>query len=370
MTKYARLTKEELIERLENLEQLRKGPNRVENQIATAALRDSEERLRGIVETAVEGIITIDARGIIASVNPAAEKMFGYRAKELVGQNVSLLMPSPYREQHDSHIARYLHSGQAHIIGIGREVVGQRKDGSIFSMDLSVGEFRLASGKMFAGIMRDVSERKWLEKQVLEIRDREQQRIGQDLHDGLCQQLAGIELICQTLEEELLDEAPSLAGRAKEIGRHVRNAITQTRSLARGLSPVNLDTDSFQFALKELAKQVQTLFRVDCDVWADEKVKLRDSGVATQLYRITQEAINNAIRHGKAKKVSIRLGTKRGRAELAICDNGCGMPTRLKKKQGMGLKIMRFRAGMIDGILDIRSGKKGTEIRCEFPSPR
>ncbi len=370
MNKYSRLTKEELAERPETLEERGKRPNTVEKQIAAAALRDSEERLRGIVETAVEGIVTIDALGIIASVNPAAEKMFGYRAKELIGRNVNLLMPSPFREQHDSYIARYLQTGQAHIIGIGREVVGRRKDGSVFSIDLSVGEFRLASGKMFAGIIRDVSERKRLEKQVIEIRDREQQRIGQDLHDGLCQQLAGIELICQTLEEELLDEAPSLAGRAKEIGRHVRDAITQTRSLARGLSPVNLDTDSFHFAFRELGKQVETLFHVECKVKTDEKIKIRDSGVATHLYRITQEAINNAIRHGKAEKLTIRLGAKGGRAELAIYDDGCGMPTRLNKKRGMGLQIMQFRAGMIEGILDIRSGKKGTEVRCEFPSPR
>lgn len=369
MTKYAWLTKEELIERLEKLEQFKKGPAAVENPIVMAALRDSEERLRGIVETAVEGIVTIDAKGTIASVNPAAEKMFGYRAEELIGRNVSLLMPSPYREQHDHYIARYLQSGKARIIGIGREVVGQRKDGSVFPMNLSVGEFRPASGRMFAGIMRDVSEQKWLEKQVLEIRDQEQQRIGQDLHDGLCQQLAGIELICQTLEEELLDEAPSLAGRAREIGRHVRNAITQTRSLSRGLSPVNLDTDSFHFALKELGTQVETLFRVECEVQTDQKIQIRDKSVATHLYRITQEAINNAIRHGKATKLTIRLEAPGSQAVLAICDNGCGMPPRAKKKRGMGLQIMRYRADIIEGELDIWSGKKGTEVRCKFPFP-
>src|ERR1041384_5579686 len=105
---------------------------------ASPALLDTEERLRGILETAVEGIVTIDERGIIEWMNPAAEKTFGVKAQEVIGKNVSALMPSPYREEHDAYLANYLRTGQAKIIGIGREVLGQRKDGSIFPMDLAV----------------------------------------------------------------------------------------------------------------------------------------------------------------------------------------------------------------------------------------
>src|SRR6266511_3971033 len=135
MKDYARLTRAELIELIKQLKhetdanKVQQAERTHERRQAQAALRDSEARLRAILETAVEGIITIDERGIIESVNPAAEKIFGYTAAELVGKNVSLLMPPPFREAHDAYLVNYLRTGQAKIIGIGREVVGRRKDG-------------------------------------------------------------------------------------------------------------------------------------------------------------------------------------------------------------------------------------------------
>jgi PAS domain S-box-containing protein len=124
------------------------------------ALEASESRFRAVVETAADGIITINARGIIASVNSEAERLFGYARDELVGRNVKLLMPSPDAERHDEYLARYLRTGEAKIIGIGREVTGRREDGSTFAMSLSIGEFRLEGERYFTGIVRDVTERK------------------------------------------------------------------------------------------------------------------------------------------------------------------------------------------------------------------
>ncbi|MCC6141684.1 MAG: PAS domain S-box protein [Nitrospira sp.] len=124
------------------------------------ARADGEERLRAIVDHAADGIVTIDDQGRILSFNPAAEKLFGYRASEAIGRKVNVLMPEPYRSEHDGYVASYLSTGQAKIIGIGREVVGQRRDGSVFPMDLAVSEMRLASGRCFTGIVRDVTARK------------------------------------------------------------------------------------------------------------------------------------------------------------------------------------------------------------------
>src|ERR1043165_4587784 len=142
MKDYSKLTRAELIECLQNLEKEHANSGAAASvvaaskvELAASALADSAERLRAILDTAVEGIITIDDRGIIESMNPAAEKTFGWKAKEVIGKNVSALMPSPYREQHDDYLANYLRSGHAKIIGIGREVTGQRKDGSLFPMD-------------------------------------------------------------------------------------------------------------------------------------------------------------------------------------------------------------------------------------------
>jgi PAS domain S-box-containing protein len=131
--------------------------------------RESAERLRAILETAVEGIITIDEKGVIESVNPAAEKIFGYDARELIGTNVSRLMPLPQRQEHDHYLANYLRSGQAKIIGIGREVTGQRKDGTLFPLDLSVSEVRLTDKRLFTGFVRDITERKESEQKLAEL---------------------------------------------------------------------------------------------------------------------------------------------------------------------------------------------------------
>jgi PAS domain S-box-containing protein len=125
--------------------------------------------LRAILQTAVEGIITIDDHGLIESVNPAAERIFGFKAQEVIGCNVSVLMPSPYREEHDGYMANYRRTGQAKIIGIGREVFGQRKDGTIFPMDLAVSEVQLAQRRMFTGFVRDITERKRAEERLAEL---------------------------------------------------------------------------------------------------------------------------------------------------------------------------------------------------------
>jgi PAS domain S-box-containing protein len=362
-----------MIERLRTLEtklaRARASDMPVKHRLAEAALSDSEARIRAILHTAVEGIATIDERGIIESVNPAIERMFGYDAEELIGRNVSILMPSPYREQHDGYLQNYLRTGKAKIIGIGREVVGQRRDGSVFPMDLSVGEMRLANRRMFTGIIRDITERKRLEREILEISGMEQRRIGQDLHDGVCQHLAGIELMSQVLEERLRKKSKADGEQAAKISRHVREAIAQTKSLARGLAPVDLESNSLSAALQELAGIVQRLFDVSCVFEGPEKFTVRDQDTATHLYRIAQEAANNAIKHGKAKKIVIQLRrSENGAGSLIVSDNGGGLkPT--PKKSGMGLRIMNFRARMIGATLSI-APKNGGGIRvtCNFPN--
>ena len=370
MQPHQKLTRVELIELVKTLEAAttvvaHSTAERAEE--ARTALGDSEERLRAILETAVEGIITIDERGLIESLNPAAEKMFGYPARELIGRNVSVLMPTPYRQQHDGYIKNYRETGRAHIIGIGREVVGQRKDGSVFPMDLSVSEVKLAERRIFTGFVREITERKHLEQEILEISGREQRRIGQDLHDGLCQQLAGIELLAQVLEQKLTPKSPAEARRAAEIAGHVREAIGHTRRLARGLSPVELESDGLMSALGELALNIEKLFGIQCRFECAERFPVRNNAVATHLYRIAQEAINNAIRHGRARLVEIRLGRTEGRPCLVVTDDGSGFVEPDPKYDGMGLRIMRHRASVIGGRLEIRRCKpRGTEVRCCF----
>jgi PAS domain S-box-containing protein len=144
---------------------------------AEAALRDSEARSTAILQTAVDGIITIDMRGIIESFNPAAERLFGYTADEVLGQNITMLMPSPYREEHDSYLRRYLQTGEPHIIGIGREVRGQRRDGTTFPMALAVSEIDLDGLHLFTGIVHDLTARVQAEEVLRHARDELEVRV-------------------------------------------------------------------------------------------------------------------------------------------------------------------------------------------------
>jgi two-component system CheB/CheR fusion protein len=342
------------------------------------ALHDSEERLRAILQTAVEGIITIDEMGIIESMNPAAEKTFGWKAAEVIGKNVSVLMPTPYRQEHDGYLHNYRATGHARIIGIGREVVGRRKDGSVFPMDLAVSEVGLAGRRLFTGFVRDISERKRAElrqaeltQTLAEISDRERQRIGQDLHDGICQQLAGIELMSQVLQQKLEGRSKADAARAGDIASCVRETISQTRSLARGLAPSTLQSDGLMSALEELAVNTEKMFGVSCHFECPSPAEVPDLAVATHLYRIAQEAVSNAIKHGRAKNILITLESSHEFMKLRIRDDGKGFPPAPVpgRSEGMGLRIMQYRAGVIGGTVAIQANKgRGTTIVCSRPA--
>ncbi|MCX8089641.1 MAG: PAS domain S-box protein [Verrucomicrobiae bacterium] len=371
MSRYADWSREELLERLQALETGAPAdvpsPEHIERRRAQAALRESEARLRAILQTAVEGIVTIDERGIIESFNPAAEKIFGYRAEEVVGKSVNLLMPEPHCHEHDRYIQNYLRTGQARIIGIGREVQGRRKDGTVFPMDLAVSEVRLDNRRLFTGFIRDITERKRLEREILEITDRERRRIGQELHDGLCQQLAGIELITEALARDLKKQGHAAAAQVERITEHLRHAIAEARRLARGLSPVSLESDGLAVALGQLATAVSQLFNLECRFQTGEPVRVRDNTVANHLYRIAQEAIHNAVRHGRARSVVVSLHRQGEQARLTVADNGTGFDRQQANGRGMGLQIMKYRAGMIGATLDVQSAPgRGTTVTCLF----
>lgn len=148
---------------------------------AEEALIESEARVRTILKNAVDGIITADERGVIQSFNPAAEKIFAYTQEEVVGQNLTILMPSPYREQHPTYINNYLRTGIQRVIGTGREAIARRKDGRTFPIDLSVSEMRVGGGRMFTGFIRDISERKEFEKQLIEAKEEVLSRVRSQL---------------------------------------------------------------------------------------------------------------------------------------------------------------------------------------------
>ncbi len=365
------MSRAELLASVKKLKSRHAVESRTARRLAARDVRDREERLRAILETAVEGIITIDERGTIESFNPASEKIFGYEAAEVIGRNVNMLMPSPHREQHDGYLSNYRHTGHARIIGIGREVSGRRKNGSLFPMDLSVSEVELADRRLFTGFVRDITQRKQLEREILEISDREQRRIGHDLHDGLCQELAGIELMSEVLEQNLSKRWKTASERVGHIGKKVREAIGHTRSLARGLSPVTMEAEGLTTALRELTESTSTIFKIECRLNANKPVPIHDPATASHLFRVAQEAVSNAIKHGKAKQIVITLERARDRVRLRIADNGSGFVQNESERDrpGMGLRIMQARAGMIGGTLAVEAGRRGgVTVTCAAPN--
>jgi len=220
-------------------------------------------------------------------------------------------------------------------------------------------------------IVRDVTERKRLEEEVLEISARERRRIGDDLHDGLGQYLAGIAVKARNLEDDLAAAASSHKPKAEKLVRLLNNAVQQARTLARGLDPIEMEANGLVPALQKLACETEDLFRVACALRCDRPVLPMSKSVGLQLYRIAQEGINNAVKHGKPGRIEIGLATEPTHLRLRIKDDGRGFRVDAARPSGMGLRIMQYRAHVIGGVLKIESRPdRGTEIQCLVPTIR
>jgi signal transduction histidine kinase len=209
-----------------------------------------------------------------------------------------------------------------------------------------------------------------LEKQIIDVSEYEQQRIGRDLHDGLCQVLAAIGCAASALKIDLQDHAlPELADKAGEIEKLLNDSVKQARDLSHGLVPVQLNDAGLPAALNELALTTSRLLPVQC-TFESAGHTLRDrNGKATHLYRIAQEAINNATKHGKANKIDIRLSANSSATSLSICDDGIGFPKNGDAANGVGISIMRYRANLMDGDFGIESAAGGgTVVSCIIPT--
>ena len=217
----------------------------------------------------------------------------------------------------------------------------------------------------------DITERKRLEKAILEISADEQRRIGQDLHDGLGQHLTGIAFMTKVQEQKLAEKGLTEAIEAARIVKLVNEAINKTRELAHGLLPVVAESEGLMSALKRWAAEVEDVFSISCRFRCESPVLIDDPSMSTHLYRIAQEAVNNAMRHGHASEVVITLSGGNRQGSLIIEDDGSGVRETSASHSGKGLHIMNYRARMMGGSLVVQTKKtRGTRVRCVFPLTR
>ncbi|MGA3169960.1 MAG: sensor histidine kinase [Chthoniobacteraceae bacterium] len=219
-----------------------------------------------------------------------------------------------------------------------------------------------------AALMDQMAERERLEKEILDVSEREQRRFGHDLHDGLCQHLLGVAIAGQVLVRRLELKSAEDSGSAGTIVRLVEEAILMARKMSHGLSPLERGPEGLVDALDALAASTRELFNVDCNFHCPAPAPVIDPPAAMHLYRIAQESISNAVRHGRATRVEIELSINEDWARLSVRDNGGGLPATQHEGNGMGLRIMKHRASMIGADFDVAPRPQGgVVVTCSIP---
>ncbi|MBA4147174.1 MAG: PAS domain-containing protein [Verrucomicrobia bacterium] len=335
-------------------------------------LRSQTSVLQSILNSMGDGVMVTDSQGRIILYNPAAERLLRSSLANttlrdwLAKEEIFLpdrLTPYPARE----------HPLQKAILGeatTGVEMFVRDSNSAEEIWLVATGRPLIVNTKGNGGVLvlSDASARKLLEKQIAEISDREQLRMGHDLHDGVCQQLVSTAFAASVLHQRLIEKSLPESKTAEQIVDLLNDAISDSRSLARGLYPVKLDLDGLSSALEELAESTENISGISCHFECEQAVLIHDAVAGTNLYRIAQEAVNNAVKHSKAKSIIIELEAVEEEVMLTVNDDGIGfLPGKVTTQGGMGLHIMRYRARLIGASLEIRRGNSGgTGVICSF----
>jgi PAS domain S-box-containing protein len=325
-----------------------------------------KERYEDLFENANDMVFTHDLNGRITSINKTGEQLLQRPRHEILSKRLVEFVVEEQRAVAGQWLNQVVKGVEIQpvewdfISGTGQRV----------RLEIGARMIELEGKRVeVEGIARDITERKRLEKEILEISNREQRRIGHDLHDGVCQQLAGIAYRVDILADQLQEKSVAESSEAERIGTLVNEAITQTRSVARGLFPVRLEENGLIWALEDLAANASNLFRVKCDLSYEGQFPTVENDAALHLYYIVQEAVLNAAKHGKAAQIIISLARTGDRLVLTIQDDGSGFELSGSNSTGMGIRIMRYRARVIGATLDLKSRPgQGTQVACVFYS--
>lgn len=359
-----------------------------EGKLYTVILRDVSERresereqarlaarLSGLLDSAMDGIISVDASQKIIFYNKAAERIFGWNPVQVMGRPLDVLLPERFRSRHREHVTRFGDTGiTSRRMGQSAVLHGLRANGEEFPIEASISQLDTADGKLFTVILRDVTERERAQRELAaaaaeasRVREQEKARIARELHDELAQSLTALKMDAAWARDNLhrKDEA---AARLRAILATLDAAVAATRRIAADLRPPVLDDLGLAAAVEWLAHNFEERHGIACDLDVDEALELQEPH-ATGLFRIAQEALVNIAKHARASRVQLQLRRERGTVVLAVQDDGVGFrPADPRKPQSLGLVGLRERAQLLRGALTLASEPgKGTRVEVRVP---
>lgn len=344
----------------------------VQNDITARKMAETSQlRFMRAVESASDAIMITEAKleqpgPRIEYVNRAFTRMTGYRADEIIGKTPRILQGSRTDRTVLQRLKRRLEAGK----DFEGEAINYRKDGSAFVLHWTTSPIRNADGEIvnWVAVQHDVTERRRLERETLNISAREQRRIAGDLHDALQQQLVGTAFRARLHAQSLARRGDEGTREAEELYELIQESIQNLRDVIKGVIPVQANENGLMVALEELCSRTRELYGLDCAFSYEEPLQLSDRELATQLYYIAQEAVANATKHAKASLVEISLGRTNGHIALTVRDDGEGFDAELEGFQhGMGLHLMAYRARLVEADFEVVSSPgAGTSVRCVF----
>jgi len=358
-------------------------------KLFTVILRDITERLRaeqeqarlaarlsGLLDSAMDAIITIDESQRIVLYNRAAERIFGWPSQQAMGRTLDLLMPERFRAAHGDHVRRFGTTGvTSRSMGDGTVLYGKRASGEEFPMEASISQLQTGDGKLFTVILRDITERVRAQQELSQfaaeahaIREGEKSRVARELHDELAQSLTALKMDTIWLRDHAGEEPDHAIAKLADMVRMLDTAVAATRRIAADLRPLLLDDLGLQPAIEWLANNFTQRTGVPCEVNVDEELELQEPH-ATAVFRIVQESLANVAKHAAATEVSVLVARTPRAVILEVSDNGRGFATDAPRKPlSLGLMGLRERAHLLKGTVTIESEPgRGTRIQVRIP---
>ncbi|MCP3941324.1 MAG: PAS domain S-box protein [Desulfobacteraceae bacterium] len=331
---------------------------------AQAALKESEEKYRSVMEAVPDPIVVYDMEGMVSYMNPAFTRVFGFTLEDYLGKKMDHFVPKAHWKETMEGIGTILKGGNLPLV----ETKRMAKNGRLIDVTTQGSVYKDKNDSPLGSVIthRDVSEIKRLEKTIMEIGEKERQALGNDLHDDLCPHLIGIEGLTKVLKKKTKDQSLEAARLLEQITQLIKDAISKTRRLARGLCPVYYN-HGLAASLEDLVTNTRIIHQVDCRLKVDGKIEIKNHMVTINLYHIAGEAVRNAIRHGQATTIGVFMEIEDDQFSFLIQDNGKGMNPAINHN-GMGLRIMNYRAKIIGASLVISpDSKQGIRVKLTMP---